>query len=418
MKKLLLSICVIALSCFLFHTASIAAQVTVEKTADSGYTLYVNGEAFFAKGLIYNPTPIGSGYDYDFYSDPNKPWMVDGKLMQELGINCIRVYSAGKDLEKTKEFINDMYENFGIYTIMSDWLGLWSYPAANYADSTFQKKTEEEVLKIIESLKNENGLLMWILGNENNYTFSGEIGFWTSPKIEKETEPFKKINKKAEIYYAFVNSLTSKIKEIDKNHPVALGNGEANFLNIAAEICDNIDVLAIIIYRGKIFGNLFNNIQRTFDKPIFLSEFGCDSYDAYKEESNQAVQGEFLLSQWTEVYNASTSSGNEKGNCIGGVTFEWNDEWWKHNQGYIQDWSVQNTEGGWSQGAYFFDNRVKNNLNMNEEWFGIVALDQELENNINKRIPKESFYVLKELFADFDKKNSTIKEINIPQENL
>ncbi|UCD15776.1 MAG: hypothetical protein JSV34_01645 [Candidatus Omnitrophota bacterium] len=413
MRKILVTITISILSFLLITNCRPATQINIEQLKSGGYTLYVNDKPFFVKGVIYNPTPIGSGYDYDFYSDPNKPWMDDGKLMKELGINCIRVYSAGKDLEKVKEFIADMYQNFGIYTIMSDWLGLWSYPAANYADAEFQKKIEEEVLKIVHALKDEEGLLMWILGNENNYTFSGEIGFWTSPEIEKETEPFKKINKKAEIYYSFVNRLTAKIKKIDKTHPVALGNGEANFLNIASGVCKNIDVLAIIIYRGKTFGNLFDNIRRTFDKPIFLSEFGCDSYDAYKEEENQAVQAEFLLSQWREVYNNCPLSGNQKGNCIGGVTFEWNDEWWKHNQGYRRDWSIHNTEGGWSQGAYFFDNRVKNNLNMNEEWFGIVSLNEDLENNINKRIPKESFSILKDFFAALGKKKGQQKNTQL-----
>jgi beta-galactosidase/beta-glucuronidase len=376
-------------------------EVKIQQTEAGGYTFLVNGEPFLAKGIIYNPTPIGKGYDYEFPSDSNKPWLIDGKLMKEVGINCVRLYSAGSDLEKTKEFIRTMYEDFGIYTVISDWLGLWSYPAANYANPDFQEKTKERILDMVQSLKNEEGLLMWILGNENNYTFSGEIGFWTSPEIEAIKEPAKKIQKKAQVYYSFVNDLASQIKEIDPNHPVALGNGETNHLDIAAKLCSDIDVLAIIIYRGKTFSNLFNNIKRIFNRPVFLSEFGCDSYNAYIGQESQTVQGEFLLSQWKEVYDNSTFSKDD-GNCLGGVVFEWTDEWWKHKEGYIPNWSVHDTEGGWSQGSYFFDIRVKDNLNMNEEWFGIVSLSSEEENGINKRIPKKSFYILKDFFASLN----------------
>jgi len=376
--------------------------VEINPTIDGGYTLCIEGVPVLLKGVGYQPTPIRKGYDYDFFADKNKPWLIDGKLMQEAGINCVRIYSAGADLEQVKEFIRDMYEKFGIYTIMSDWLGLWDWPRANYADEEFKQKTKERILKMVAQLKNEKGLLMWILGNENNRTFSGEIGFWTSPQIEAlETLPAKQ-TKRAEIYYSFVNDLAQEIKRIDKIHPVALGNAKTDYLNVAAEFCPDIDVLAIIAYRGKTFGNLFQNIWHIFNRPILLSEFGCDSYDAYKKQENQDVQSVFLLSQWSEIYKNSVFSGNESGNVIGGCLFEWNDEWWKHNEGYQADWSVHNTEAGWSQGSYFFDVKAKNNMNMNEEWFGIVSLSEEIEDGINKRVPKKSYYDLKSFFTDLD----------------
>jgi hypothetical protein len=378
----------------------------IRLTPKGGYVFYLKGRPFLIKGVSYNPTPIGKSYDYEFFSDPNKPWLVDGKLMKEAGINCIRIYSTGSDLEKVKEFIKDMYERFGIYTIVSDWLGLWDYPYANYSDAEFREKTKERVLKIVRALKDQEGVLMWILGNENNYTFSGRIRFWTSPEIEKLEDHCAKQEKRAEIYYSFVNELAKEIKKIDSVHPVALGNGEASFLNIAAANSPDIDVLAIIAYRGKTFGNIFTAIKTLFDKPILLSEFGCDSYDAYKEREDQEIQAEFILAQWKEIYANTTISKNINGNSIGGCLFEWTDEWWKHNEGYSEDWTMHNKEAGWSHGAYYFDIRAKDNLNMNEEWFGIVSLDKEIENNINKRIPKKAYYVLKEFLSQITSINN------------
>ena len=388
------------ISCFTVSLNSPAQKIEIRKTQQGGYQLFVEGKPFLIKGVIYNPTPIGEGYNYDFFSDKNKPWLVDGKLMKEMGINCIRIYSVGKDLQKTKELIQEMYKNFGIYTIVSDWLGLWSWPPPSYADKNFREETKQRVLKIVKFLKDTKGLLVWVLGNENNYTFSGKIGFWTSPEIEKIKHPYQRQRKKAEIYYSFVDKLAKEIKKIDKLHPVGLGNGGISFLDIASQVCKNIDFLALIIYRGKKFGNIFNTVRNLFDKPILVSEFGCDSYDAYKDQEDQEVQAKFLLSQWQDLYKNTVFSGSREGNCIGGAIFEWTDEWWKHNEGFSPDWKVHNTEGGWSNGSYYFDIRAKNNLNMNEEWFGLVSIKEEKENGINKRIPKKSYYVLKEYFLN------------------
>lgn len=401
MKKIITSLIVYAcLGCVVASSVLAEAEkIELKTTAEKGYYLEVAGKPFLAKGVIYNPTPIGEGYSYDLFLDKTKPWLIDGKLMKQLGINCVRIYSACEDLEKVKEFIHEMYTKFGIYTIVSDWLGLWCYPGVNYADPQFQKNTKARMLKIVEALKDEKGLLMWVLGNENSYTFSGKICFWTSPDIEKLKDLREKIYKRAEIYYSFTDELAVEIKKIDKVHPIALGNGEETFLDVAGKICKNIDLLAIIAYKGKKFGNLFQHIRTIFDKPVFISEFGCESYDAYLNKENQEIQSQYLLSQWGHMYENSVFSGNSGGNCLGGSIFEWTDEWWKHNEGYSVDWPIHNTEPGWSNGSYFYDIKANNALNMNEEWFGIVSLSEKKRDGINIRVPKKSYYELKKFFS-------------------
>jgi len=385
---------------FLFPLLLLSADVRIKKTEEGGYTLFVDRRLFLIKGIIYNPTPIGEGYDYNLFSDSRKPWLFDGKLMKEAGINVVRVYSCrGSDLEKVKQFIRDLYKNYGIYTIIGDWLGLWEKPSPNYADRKFCQYTKEKVLEVVKALKDEKGLLMWILGNENNYTFSGKIAFWTSPEIEKIPDLYERVRKRAEIYYSFVDEIASEIKKIDPHHPVALGNGEVSMLDIAAKVCKNIDVIAVISYRGKRFGNLFENIRYLFDRPVLISEFGCDSYDAYKDEENEDIQAEYIKLQWEDILK-NTTLQNKKGNCIGGTLFEWSDEWWKHNEGYTPGWLIHDKQAGWSCGSYYFDIKAKNNLNMNEEWFGIVGLSEEKnENGLNKRIPKKAYYTIKEIFS-------------------
>ena len=64
--------------------------------------------------------------------------------------------------------------------------------------------------------------------------------------------------------------------------------------------------------------------------------------------------------------------------------FEWTDEWWKHDEASPESWKIQDTESNWSNGSYYFDIKAERNMNMNEEWFGISALSEELESGATK----------------------------------
>jgi hypothetical protein len=37
---------------------------------------------------------------------------------------------------------------------------------------------------------------------------------------------------------------------------------------------------------------------------------------------------------------------------------------------------------------------------MNEEWFGIVSLSEEIEGGLNKRTPRKSYYVIREFWKN------------------
>jgi len=200
------------------------------------------------------------------------------------------------------------------------------------------------------------------------------------------------------LYYSFVNEVSEAVHKIDPDHPVALGNGELVGLEAAKEYCPDVDLVACVVYRGKTFGNLFNSLKLSIDKPVFLVEFGADAYDAYADKEDQNVQAFFLESQWQQIYRNLANNKDGAGNCLGGTIFEWTDEWWKHDE-YCQDnWSLHDRKSNWSNPSYYFDVKADNNMNMNEEWFGIVAVSPELEDGVNKRIPRKAYYVLKEFW--------------------
>ena len=396
--------------CLLFFTGCFGSKedkkhisrVMVKKYAGSRYQLFVNKKPYIVQGVCYNPIPICKDYYYDFFTDPKKPWLEDGKLMKELGINTIRIYNPSANSEAVKQVIADLYNNFGIRTIIGHWLGFWEYSGPCYGNSDFCQKIKKEVLAMVNIYKDEPGILGWVLGNENNYTFDGRINSWSTSEIDKLECPIKQKEARAKIYYSFVNSLAKEIKAIDKNHPIILGKGELNSLEIANTVCPDIDIVGCIIYRGKTFGNIFKSLKAKFDRPLLFIEFGADSYDAYLGKEDQNMQALFIENQWKEIYKNLFIYKKGEGNCLGGTLFEWTDELWKHNEYYVQGWSEHDTESNWSNGSYYFDIKAKNNKNMNEEWFGIVALSPVVDSasSLDKRVPRKAYYILREFFKN------------------
>jgi len=377
-------------------TTGKAGKVQVKKTPD-GWRMFASGQPFFIKGVCYQYVPVGKGNTCDIFTIKDKPWITDGKLMKNMGINAVRFYKCSKDEEQVKQVVNDLYSKFGIRTALGHYLGYWDYPPPNYALPKVRERIKNEVLDMVNKYKDEGGILFWILGNENNYAFDRGIRDWSTPEIDEMESPLAMREAKAKIYYSFVNELAGEIKKIDPNHPVVMGNGELTSIYVAKDICDNVDILGGIVYQGKTFGTYFKRLERNFNKPNVFIEFGADRYDASKQEEAQDWQAFFLKLQWLEIYN-NRAGGSGNGNSLGGFIFEWCDEWWKNNPANPKQWGVHNTEASWSNTAYYFDSKARNN--MNEEWYGVVGIDsQDRSAGIEKRVPKKSYYVLQSLWA-------------------
>jgi beta-galactosidase/beta-glucuronidase len=376
-----------------------ASKVAIKTTKAGHYQLLVNGRPFVVRGVCYNPVPVGQGADYDFWADPSQPWLVDGELMKKMGVNAVRFYQPGPDIAATKKVIHDLYKNYGIRTMMGHWVGFWNYPAPFYDDKDFRARVKDDVLKMVAALKDEEGVLLWILGNENNYSFSGKVNPWSSERIDRMADPRMCLLAKAETYYTLVNEIAREIHKIDPNHPVAMGNGETICLDVANEYAKDVDIVASIIYRGKTFGNIFNTVKKTFDRPLLLVEFGADAYNAEKKVEDEDSPAFFLESQWTEIQRNLAGSPDGVGNCIGGTIFEWQDEWWKHNEWDQAAVLVHDTTSNWSNASYYLDIKAERNMNMNEEWFGVVRVNPgEKVGGVDRREPRKAYYVIREFW--------------------
>ncbi len=403
-KKIIIGVLIVILIALLVISGVILMRLSkkgmtyINKPDAETYQLIVDGKPFIVRGVCYSPVPTDESHLYNWWGDSRKPWMKDGRLMKEMGVNTIRVYEPGGNPAQVKRVITDLYENFKIRTILGHGLGFWDYPPANYADPDLQMRIKREVYRMVKEYKGTPGILTWVLGNEANYSFDGRINPWSTPSLDKITNPYDRKIARAKIYYTFMNELAKIVKKVDPSRPVGFGNGELGAIEVAKECCPDMDFVGIIIYRGKSFGSLFRQLKRRFGKPCIMIEFGCDSYNALLQKPDEDNQVLFLRQLWTELEN-NTFKGKGEKNCLGGAVFEWNDEWWKYRADNPFTWAVHNTEASWSNGSYYFDIHAAGGMNMNEEWFGIISLSSEKdENGLNKRIPKKAYNALKEMW--------------------
>ncbi|MBU1061742.1 MAG: hypothetical protein KJ952_03350 [Candidatus Omnitrophica bacterium] len=400
MKKVIVGIiCILLVAGLVFFVRSdLGTQKSyIEKLEGAGFQLIVNNKPYIVKGMVYSPVPIGKNHSYDFWSDPLKPHLYDGKLMKAMGVNTIRVYQPGKDPENTRKVIRDLYNKFRIRVVIGHWLGFWDNP--NYASPAFREKVTKDVLEMVNTYKDEKGILFWILGNENNVSFSyssQSLNLWTTPEIEALEDPYLKRVERARIYYSFVNEVAAEIHRVDPDHPVVLANAELTDIKVAAQVTPDVDILGCSVYRGKVFGSFFREVDSIFKRPVVITEFGCDRYDAFLNKEDQNIQVEFIEKQWEEIEN-NTFKGNGAGNCLGGFVFEWTDEWWKFNEDNKAAWNVHDTSASWSNGAYYFDIKAPRNMNINEEWWGVCSLEKN-ETGLDERKPAKIYFILKELW--------------------
>ena len=388
----------IRLVLFLF-ASSIFAQadkVTVLKN-DDGMKLVVNGEDFMINGMNWGYVPIGTNYNYSLWkqSDDIIKGALDAEmsLLKNMGVNAIRQYTGIQP-----KWITYIYEKYGIYTMLNHSFGRYGLtidsawvPVTDYRDPKTQELLMNEVTKLAEEYKGTPGLLLFLLGNENNYGL-----FWAGA----ETEDFpddKEIEKamgelRGRPMYKLMNEAAIKMKDINSSLPIAICNGDMLFADIVAEECKDVDIYGTNMYRGRSFGDAFERVKKELDMPIMFTEFGADAFNALSNQEDQKMQSFFMVENWKEIYQNAAGLG-KAGNSIGGFTFQFSDGWWKLGQ--TENLDVHDSGASWSNGGYYLDTENGSN-NMNEEWFGICAKGPNNERGLYTLYPRAAYYSLKE----------------------
>lgn len=378
-------------------------RVKLIKYANGHWQLMVDGKPFVIKGVTYTPTPIGQSPDDKtfenwMFADENKNGKVDGpydvwvdknrnnkqdpdeiavgdfQLMKEMGVNVVRIYHQPHEINK--QLLRELYENYGIMTIMGDFVGAYTIGSGatwekgtDYSDETQIKNMLKSVEKMVMEFKDEPYILMWLLGNENNYGVANNA------------------KKDPTHYYEFLDKAAQLIKQIDKNQrPVAACNGDLLFLDIFSAQANNVDVLGINAYRGKHgFGyNFWQNVQDNTDRPVFLTEYGCPAYsERMSIQDSEAEQAKYLKGAWEDI-EINMAGKRGVGNALGGIVFEWVDEWWKSYEAFEHD-SKKNWAGPFPDGWMY------------EEWLGLTSQGNG-EDSPYSRVLRDSYFTYKKMW--------------------
>lgn len=363
-------------------------------SGSEGSKLVVDGKDFIVNGMNWDYFPIGTNYTYNFWNQPDQFIQLaldeEMSLLKNMGVNTIRVYAG-----MPKKWIEYVYVTHGIHTMLNHSFGRYGLtvngtwkPNTEYSDPAVREMLLKEVNQLATEYKDTKGLLLFLLGNENNYGL-----FWDGAETENIPVPERVSTKRAVAMYQLFNEAAVSMKKIDGSHPIAFCNGDLMYLDIIAKECPDMDIFATNVYRGQSFGDLFERVKNEYGKPVLFAEFGADAFNAITNQEDQTSQSYYLLSQWKEIYQNAAGLGKAQ-NALGGFTFQFSDGWWKYGQTSGLD--VHDSNASWSNAGYMRDYEQGQN-NMNEEYFGICAKGPTNEKGFYTLYPRSAYYVLKEV---------------------
>ena len=225
----------------------------------------------------------------------------------------------------------------------------------------------ESVTNMVLEFKDEPFILFWLLGNENIYGYA----------CNANTEP--------DAFFQFANEVAKQIKAIDPEHPVAICSGDVLYLDKYGKHSSDIDIFGTNAYRGEYgFGRLWQSVKEEFGKPAFITEFGCPAFGEGKSvDDAEYLQAEYHRGSWEDIVsNMAFREGS--GNALGGVAFEWLDEWWKAYEPKVHD-----TKPLWA--GPFPDGY------MHEEWLGVASQGNAKLSPFLRQLRK-SYYMYKKIW--------------------
>ena len=393
MKKHLLSVSLLLCS-LLLNAQSQNVSVVNDQ---NGSKLLVNNQAFMINGMNWDYFPIGENFNYSLWNQPDNiiKSALDAEmgLLKNMGVNTVRMYTGVQP-----KWIQYIYENYGIYTMLNHAFGRYGLTidgnwvaVTDYSHKPTQDLLMSEATALAEAYRNTPGLLLYLLGNENNYGL-----FWAGA----ETEDFPDDDEEKAFIgetrgrpmYKLMNDAAIAMKSIDATHPVAICNGDVLFIDIIAEECKNVDIYGTNTYRGVSFGDMFDEVRTKLDMPVMFTEFGADAFNAIENQEDQESQAYYMVGNWKEIYQNAAGLGLAD-NSIGGFTFQFSDGWWKFGQ--TKNLDVHDNNASWGNGGYDRD-FIEGENNMNEEWFGICAKGPTNPFGLYTLYPRAAYYALKE----------------------
>jgi beta-galactosidase/beta-glucuronidase len=154
---------------------SAQSQSVAVKNWKDGYRLEVDGQPFFIHGMNWDYFPVGTNFNYSLWkqSDDLIQAALDAEmsLLKNMGVNTIRMYTG-----VPARWIEYIYKNYGIYTMLNHSFGRYGltidgnwFPNTDYSNPKVREILFRETKEMVQQYQNTPGILLFLLGNENNY---------------------------------------------------------------------------------------------------------------------------------------------------------------------------------------------------------------------------------------------------------
>lgn len=350
---------------------------------ENGYWQFlVDGKPYIVKGMEYAPDEVGTrpkesnewvNCDVNRNTIPDAPyesWVDDNRndfqdieeetvgdfqLLKDMGCNTIRFYHPSN---LSKGLLRDLYKKYGIRSIMGNFMGAYTVGSGaewcvgtDYTDEKQRQNMMDSIREMVEEYKDEPYVLMWMLGNENDTIGSDANSTLNNTNACVEPKAFAK----------FVGEVCRMIKQIDPNHPVGICNASYKLLPYYKKYAPEIDIIGMNSYAGPFgFGTLWTRVQNYFDRPVLITEYGCDAYNLKTKSVDEDYQANYHRNAWRDIM-ANCYRGNKSGMAIGGVVYCWVDKWWLCGSPKVHDTVNGGWEGQTIDGVF------------NDEWMGMFS---------------------------------------------
>lgn len=318
------------------------------------------------RGVNYSPVDAGetiNSLESARHHLRNSRYVEDFEGIQQLGANVIRTYvDFGVD-DTATQILNEAYQRHVMVII------------------TLIDLTPAEVTNVVTATRNHPALLMWMIGNEWNLN------------LFYDTHKYPTIQAAA----AAVEVTAQLIHLLDPYHPVSSSLGFLpDQFNLGPAISStvfptilttapSVDLWGFNVYRAGSLDPVFLDWSvlanaASFTGPMFFSEFGTDGWNHQTGRIDDALQTDTDVALWDEIHRQL--SANRAGlPCVGGIVFEWNDEWWKApGSPWVQDhagFSLQYPFVHPVTGATLATFRGHPDGFTNEEDYGLVTMNRQ-----------------------------------------
>ncbi|MBT8268406.1 MAG: hypothetical protein KJN59_04210 [Bacteroidia bacterium] len=272
--------------------------------------MVVNGSPFEIKGATFGYDKDVANYDLYFQD------------LKSLGVNTIRTWATD---ENTPQLL-DAAHKYDIKVMVGIWMrhgrpGMEDDDSFNYLkDKAGKDVMLNNAIETVQKYKDHPAVLTWGIGNE--------VYLNTATDEEKKA------------YSLFLESICSRIKELDPNHPITSVEAWTFGLEWWQKYVPSIDIYGLNSY-GPGAGFLNEELRkRGIDKPYIITEFGVTGEWDIRQEENGIKVEPSDEQKYKAIVNGYRDWISPKPKCLGVYIFHYS-----NGKNFISPWLFTHHKG-------------------------------------------------------------------------